>query len=52
MINGKEYEYAGKMNSKIKKPLQKNKIYNIIDKDFLNILNHANFYDGFIKFDK
>lgn len=52
MINGKEYEYEGQMNSKNKKPLQKNKIYNIIDKDFLEILNHANFYDGFIKFDK
>lgn len=52
MINGKEYEYAGQMNSKNKKPLQKNKIYNIISKDFLDILNHSNFYDGFIKFDK
>lgn len=52
MLNGKEYEYVGKMNSKNKIPLQKNKIYNIIEKDFLNILNHSNFYDGFIKFDK
>ena len=52
MINGKEYEYVGKMNSKNKIPLQKNKIYNIIDKDFLELINHSNFYDGFIKFDK
>ena len=51
MLNGKEYDYAGIMNSK-KTILQKNKIYNIIDKEFLDVINHANFYDGFIKFDK